>query len=234
MAKKIAAIFIALAVLGAFLLVSNPYCDAKGGGGRSAGRSFSAPKPAPKAAAPKANTSGYKKSNTPSSSPSKGNTNGYKKDSAPAKGSTSTTNGGGKVTSGGGNTSGYKSKQTQTKEEANKKLARGEYGNSSSHWYGGTNNHYYGSNYDSGFGHFASGMLFGSMLSSPWHVYAGAPGYVGSYGIAPEGVAAGGFYSPFSGIIGVIVWLIEWSIAIALLIAIAVCVQRWYSRRKNR
>lgn len=227
MLKKITAAFLALAVVCAFALpMTDNVCDAKGGraGGysRSAAPKVSAHKAsAPKAFAPKGNTGGYKsKSSAPAAS---------------SKGSTTTTNGGGKVTSAGGNTSGYKSKQTQNKEKAVENVAKKDTSSSSNKWYGGTNNHYYGgSGYDGGIGHFATGMVFGSLLSSPWHVYAGAPGYVGSYGGAPGVAPTGGFYSPLSGLLGVVVWLIEWTIVIGILIAAWLVLRKWWRNSKKK
>ena len=218
MIKKISAIFLVGIMSFALMFPAMSDCEAKGGG-RTGGYSRSV---APKASAPKVSTP-------------KSNTGGYSRKSTPAKGSTSTTNGGGKVTSGGGNTSGYKSKQTQTKEKAQENMAKKDTSSSSSHWYGGTNNHYYGSSsYDGGFGHFATGMVFGSLLSSPWHVYAGAPGYVGSYGAAPGVAPTGGFYSPLSGLLGVLLWIVEWSIIFGLLIGAYLLIRRWIAKRKRR
>ena len=225
MIKKISAIFLVGIMSFALMFPAMSDCEAKGGGGRTGGFSRSA---APKASAPKASTP------KASTSAPKSNTSGYTKKEAPAKGTTSTTNGGGKVTSGGGNTSGYKSKQTQTKEKAQENMAKKDTGSSSNKWYGGTNNHYYGSSYDGGFGHFATGMLYGSLLSSPWHVYAGAPGYVGSYGAAPGVAPTGGFYSPLSGLLGVLLWIVEWSIIFGLLIGAYLFIRRWIAKRKRR
>lgn len=229
--RKIIAIM--LAVMVSMTLSFGSVSEAKGGGSTGGYSRSSAPKAsAPKASTPKTNTSGYKASSAKSSSG--GNTNGYKaKSSSTApKGSSYTTNGGGKVTSGGGNTSGYKSKQTQTKEQAQENMAKKDTDSGSSSWYGSTNNHYYGGGYDGGFGHFASGMLFGSLLSSPWHVYAGAPGYVGAYDGAP-GMATGGFYSPFTGIIGVIVWFVEWAAILGLLAGLYLFAKRWWRNRRR-
>ena len=223
--RKIIAVM--LAVIVGMTLSFGSISEAKGGGGRTSGYSRSS---APRMSTPKTNTSGYKASSAKSSS---GNTNGYKaKGSSTApKGSSYTTNGGGKVTSGGGNTSGYKSKQTQTKEQAHKNMASNS--SSGSHWYGGTNNHYYGSGYDGGFGHFATGMLFGSLLSSPWHVYAGAPGYYGGGYYGGGMVAGGGYYSPFTGFLGVLIWLLEWALIIGLAYWLYRLIRKRYKRRKE-
>lgn len=213
--KKVFAILVA-AIVG-WTLMFGAISEAKGGGGSRPAAS----------SRPSVSTSKAPKTSVPAP---KGNTSGYGKlseSSTPPKGSSSTTNGGGKVTSGGGNTSGYKSKQEQTKEEAQENMAKKDKSSNSgsSSWYGGTNSHYY-NGYNGGLGHFATGMLFGSLLSSPWHVYAGAPGYVGAYG--EPGMAAGGFYSPFSGIIGVIIWIIEWAVIIGLLVGLYFFARKWW------
>lgn len=214
--------FLLVALMSVSLVIPGITCEAKSsGGGRSTSgfsRSVSKAPSAPKASAPKSNTSGFKNKNSSSSS-------------AP-KGSSYTTKDGAKVTSGGGNTSGFKSKQTQTKEKATENMAKKDTSKSNSHWYGGTNNHYYGGGYNDGFGHFATGMVFGSLLSSPWHVYAGAPGYVGGYGGTTMAPAAG-YYSPFSGFIGLIIWLIEWAIIIAILYYAYRYFKKWYRNRKQ-
>ncbi len=211
--RKIIAVM--LAVIVGMTLSFGSISEAKGGGGRTSGYSRSS---SPRMSTPKTNTSGYK---------AKGS------NTAP-KGSSYTTNGGGKVTSGGGNTSGYKSKQTQTKERAHKNMASN--GSSSNNWYGGTNSHYHDmrdSRDSSGLGHFATGMLFGSLLSSPWHVYAGAPGYYGG-GYYGGGMAAGGgYYSPFTGFLGILIWLLEWALIIGLAYWLYRLIRKRYKRHKE-
>ena len=225
--RKIIAVM--LAVMVSMTLSFGSIVEAKSsGGGRSSGYSRSS---APRTSAPKTNTSGYKASSSKASSP-KGNTSGYKakgSNTAP-KGSSYPTNGGGKVTSGGGNTSGYKSKQTQTKEQAHKNMASNS--SSGSHWFVVTNYHYYGGGYDGGIGHFATGILFGSLLCSPWHVYAGAPGYYGG-GYVGGIVPGGGYYSPFTGLLGILIWIVQWAVIIGLLWWLGRFIYRRYKRRKE-
>ena len=225
--KKIIAA-LAVAVFSCGIIAGNVSEAKSSGGGRTSGysRSSSAPKASAPKASVKGNTSGYSKSSSkPAAKSSSGNTNGYKKkenSSTSTSGSSYSTKDGGKVTPAGGNTSGYKSRQTQEKEQAISNTAN------SRPWYGGANNPYYNNTSSGwgGIGHFATGMFLGSMLSSPWHVYNGAPGYFGG-GYAPAG--AGGFYSPFSGILGLFVWLIEWAVILGVIYAF----YKWWRRRKS-
>ncbi len=220
--KIIAAL--AVAVFSCGIIAGNVSEAKSSGGGRTSGysRSSSAPKASAPKASVKGNTSCYSKSSSkPAAKSSSGNTNGYKKkESSSTSGSFYSTKDGGKVTSAGGNTSGYKSRQTQEKERAVNNVAN------SRPWYGGSNDHYYSSGWG-GLGHFATGMFLGSLLSSPWHVYNGYPGYFGG---VYASAGAGGFYSPFSGLIGLVVWLIEWAIIIGIIYAI----YKWWRRRQSK
>lgn len=155
-----------------------------------------------------------------------GNTGGYR--SAPkAPQAPHLTLGGGKVSSAGGNTGGYKSRATQQKEQAVANQAKPknviEQGSSV------VNHNYYGGGgwFSGGFMPFFGGMLFGTMLSTPWMVYSGGPGFFG-------GAAATPYYSPFAGIAGVFVWILEWAVCFGVLFLLYRGARRLWRKFKAR
>lgn len=165
-------------------------------------------------------TSGFKsststsRSSSPSSSPSKSNVSGYKSSKSSSAGTTTQTDKG-KVTSAGGNTSGYKRNSSSDSSSS----SRPSTSTSST-----TSNHYYGDGGGSGWGLGASvlgGMALGSMFASPHTVVYG-------------GTAAGGYAQPAMGFGGFIAWVFSWIFLLAFLGGIGYILFRFFKRRRER